>query len=148
MKVCIQRVSQAEVKVEGEIVGKIGQGMLILLGVAAEDTEEDLNWLVKKVLTLRMFEDDAGKMNLDLKAVGGEVLVVSQFTLYGDCRKGRRPSFTGAAPPEKAEAFYLKFCEAIAMEEIKVEQGKFRHHMDVSLTNDGPVTFIIESPER
>ncbi|WP_372631548.1 D-aminoacyl-tRNA deacylase [Cohnella sp.] len=145
MKVVLQRVSDAKVTVGDEVVGAIGKGLLLLVGVGQEDTEQDLAWMADKLAGLRIFEDDAGKMNLSVEDVGGDVLSVSQFTLYGDCRKGRRPNFMGAARPELAEALYDKFNELLRARGLRVETGKFGAMMDVSLVNDGPVTLILES---
>jgi D-aminoacyl-tRNA deacylase len=144
MKACIQRVRRAKVTVEGEVCGEIGLGMLVLLGVTNGDTEADARVLAEKIAGLRMFEDSAEKMNLSLREVGGSMLVVSQFTLYGDCRKGRRPSFTDAAPPEWAEKLYEVFVATAAAREIPVATGRFRKHMEIELVNDGPVTFVVE----
>lgn len=129
----------------GEVCGRIGPGMLVLLGVASGDTEADARWLAKKIAGLRIFEDAEGKMNLSLATAGGAMLVVSQFTLLGDCRKGRRPAFTAAAPPEVAERLYNVFIEAVAEQNITVAAGRFQQHMEVELVNDGPVTLIVES---
>lgn len=131
--------------VEGAVVGEIGRGWLVLLGVAKGDTEADADRLAEKVAVLRAFEDESGKMNLDVSQVGGAVLVVSQFTLLGDCRKGRRPSFDGAAEPGEAERLYLYFCRRLAEGGLTVATGKFRAMMAVSLLNDGPVTLLLES---
>jgi D-tyrosyl-tRNA(Tyr) deacylase len=147
MRACIQRVSQAAVTVNGELVSRIGKGFLVLLGVGAEDTKEEAIKLAEKIIGLRVFEDQAGKMNLSLQEVGGEILVVSQFTLFADCRKGRRPSFTGAAPPELAEQLYEFFVNYIAQKGILVRTGRFREHMLVELVNDGPVTIWLDSKE-
>jgi len=148
MRACVQRVTSAKVVVDGKIVGAIGRGLLVLLAVAADDDDGDLRWLVDKVVGLRVFEDDEGKMNLGLEEVGGEMLVVSQFTLLGDCRKGRRPSFTAAAPPEMAEQMYERFVEEARGLGVRVATGVFRAHMQVELVNDGPVTLVIDSAER
>ena len=148
MRACVQRVSSARVRVEGETVGEIGRGFLVLLGVAAEDGPVELRWMVDKVVGLRIFEDGDGKMNLALADVDGELLVVSQFTLLGDCRKGRRPSFIDAAPPEIAERMYEEFVAAARAAEIRVATGKFRTHMEVELVNDGPVTLLLDSADR
>jgi D-tyrosyl-tRNA(Tyr) deacylase len=148
MRACVQRVSSARVVVDGETVGEIGRGLLVLLGVAVTDDDADLRWLVDKVIGLRVFNDDEGKMNLALADVGGALLVVSQFTLLGDCRKGRRPSFIAAAPPEQAERVYEQFVAAARAAGVPVATGKFRTHMDVELVNDGPVTLVIDSAER
>ena len=148
MRACIQRVSEAQVVVAKETVGQIGAGLLVLLGVSADDTDEELNWLVQKVVNLRIFEDDEGKMNRSAVDVGAALLVVSQFTLYGDCRKGRRPSFVAAAPPEKAEPMIDRFVELAREQRITVETGRFRADMQVTLTNVGPVTIWIDTAER
>ncbi len=148
MLACIQRVSEASVTVDGEVCGSICRGLLVLLGVAGEDTEADARWLADKVVGLRIFPDEAGQMNLSIEQCGGGVLVVSQFTLLGDCRKGRRPSFIAAAPPEKAEALYERFAAMIAEHGIDTATGRFRAHMDVALVNDGPVTLMIDSNDR
>jgi D-aminoacyl-tRNA deacylase len=145
MRACIQRVRHAQVSVGGEICGRIGDGMLVLLGVAAGDTEADARQLAEKITGLRIFEDRQEKMNLSLADVRGAMLVVSQFTLLGDCRKGRRPSFTDAAPPELAERLYLVFVDYLRQQGVSVATGRFRQHMEVELLNDGPVTFIVES---
>ena len=145
MRAVVQRVTQANVTVDGEIVGQIGPGFLVLLGVAADDQREDVIATATKIVGLRVFEDDAGKMNRSLAEVGGSMLVVSQFTLLGDCRTGRRPSFTAAAPPERANALYQEFIAEVRGQGIAVETGKFQADMKVSLTNDGPVTLLIDS---
>jgi D-aminoacyl-tRNA deacylase len=148
MRACIQRVSSARVVVDGETVGAIGRGLLVLLGVAADDGEAEWRWMADKVVGLRVFDDGEGKMNLALADVGGELLVVSQFTLLGDCRKGRRPSFIAAASPEKAERVYEQFVEAARQFGVRVATGRFRAHMQVELVNDGPVTLLIDSDDR
>ena len=145
MRAVIQRVTQSSVSVSGQIVGRIGPGLLVLLGVARQDSEKDANFLVEKIIHLRIFEDEDGKMNRSLVDIGGQMLVVSQFTLLGDCRKGRRPSFVQAAPPETAESLYQYFVDRIREKRIVVQTGRFRAMMEVSLVNDGPVTFIVES---
>ena len=145
MRACVQRVSQARVQVADEITGQIGLGFLVLLGIAADDSADDAIQLADKIVGLRVFEDDAGKMNLALADVSGAMLVVSQFTLLGDCRKGRRPSFVAAAPPHVAERLYETFVAQVRGEGIAVATGRFRAHMDVSLTNDGPVTLLLDS---
>jgi D-tyrosyl-tRNA(Tyr) deacylase len=147
MKACIQRVARARVDVAGETVGQIGGGLLVLLGVAEDDYESDARVLARKVAGLRVFEDDADKMNLALADVDGAMLVVSQFTLLGDCRKGRRPSFTTAAEPELAERLYGVFVDEVRGQGITVATGRFREHMRVELINDGPVTLWIDSRE-
>jgi D-aminoacyl-tRNA deacylase len=145
MRACIQRVRRASVTVAGEVCGSIGPGMLVLLGVASDDTEADAKKLAKKTAGLRIFEDGQEKMNLSLSDVGAAMLVVSQFTLLGDCRRGRRPDFTAAAPPELAEKLYEVFIAAVAAEGVPVATGRFRQHMEVELINDGPVTLLVES---
>lgn len=145
MKLIIQRVKSADVQVDAKVVGKIDRGILVLLGVAKEDSERDADYLVNKLVNLRIFEDTEGKMNLSALEVGAEFLVVSQFTIYGNCEKGRRPSFDEAAEPQKAEALYNYFVEKLRQEKLKVETGLFRAMMQVSLINDGPVTFILTS---
>ena len=144
MRIVVQRVSSAEVKVDGKVTGKIGKGFLVLLGIKVGDTKKEVDYLVKKLCGLRVFTDSDDKMNLSLKDVGGELLIVSQFTLYGDCSGGYRPSFIEAARPETAEPLYEYFCEECSKNEIKVERGIFGADMKVSLLNDGPVTIIIE----
>jgi D-tyrosyl-tRNA(Tyr) deacylase len=148
MRACVQRVSRAEVAIGGEICGQIGRGLVVLLGVAAGDTSDDAAQLANKIVGLRVFDDDQGKMNLALADVGGAMLIVSQFTLLGDCRKGRRPSFVAAAPPELAEALYETFVTAVAAQGIQVATGRFRQSMQVSLTNDGPVTLLLDTREN
>lgn len=144
MRAVVQRVTRCEVRVEDRIVGRIGQGLLVLLGVAAGDTPEAAERLAEKLTHLRIFEDPGGKMNLSLHAVGGAMLVVSQFTLLGDCRKGRRPSFVDAARPERARPLYRLFCDCVRRQGIAVETGRFGAMMAVELVNDGPVTLIVE----
>jgi D-tyrosyl-tRNA(Tyr) deacylase len=141
----IQRVSSARVEVEGRVTGSIAAGLLVLLGVHKEDTEADAEALLEKLLGLRIFEDDEGKMNLSLLDTGGALLVVSQFTLYGDTRKGRRPGFDMAAPPEQANRLYEHFVAKARERGVKTQTGEFRAKMSVSLTNEGPVTFLIET---
>ena len=145
MRACIQRVSRADVTIDGEVTGQIGRGLVVLLGVAHDDGQGQVDWLADKIVGLRIFEDDDGKMNRSLAEVGGAMLVVSQFTLYGDSRKGRRPSFTDAAPPELAEQLYEAFVESVRAQGIEVTTGRFRAHMRVSLVNDGPVTLWIDT---
>lgn len=145
MRAVVQRVSSATVTVAREVVGQVERGLLILLGVAADDTDADLVWLAEKVAGLRLFEDAAGKMNLSVQEVGGSVLVVSQFTLYGDCRKGKRPSFIQAAPPEHAQRLYEQFVVELKGHEIPVQTGRFQAQMEVSLVNQGPVTLLLDS---
>ncbi len=141
----MQRVRQASVTVQRELVGEIGRGMLVLVGIGQQDGEKQVQQMVEKLIGLRIFEDDEGKMNRSLSEVHGEMLVVSQFTLLGDCRKGRRPSFTSAAPPELAERLYELFVEQVAGQGIRVATGQFAAQMDVALVNDGPVTLLLES---
>ena len=145
MRVCLQRVSEASVQVDGEQVGKIGHGVLVLLGVGQEDTSHEVKQLVDKIVNLRIFADQQQKMNLSLLDVGGQMLVISQFTLWGDCRKGRRPSFVEAAAPELAEPLYGEFVEEVRSRGVTAETGRFGAMMEVSLVNDGPVTLVIES---
>mgnify|MGYP004443165275 FL=1 len=145
MRAVVQRVSQASVTSEGKLTGKINKGLLVLLGVAEGDADKDLAYIVDKVCGLRIFEDENDKMNLSVKDVGGKILAVSQFTLFGDCRHGKRPAFITAAKPEIAEAFYEKFVAGCRAQGIQVECGVFRTHMMVDLTNDGPVTILLDS---
>ena len=145
MKAVIQRVKKSSVSVAGEVISEIGKGMLVLLGVSREDTAGDADYLVDKIVNLRIFEDDNGKLNRSLIDSGGEMLVVSQFTLLGDCRKGRRPSFIAAADPEMANALYEQFADIVKQKGVTVKTGRFRAMMDVALVNDGPVTLIVES---
>ncbi|HSM56610.1 MAG TPA: D-aminoacyl-tRNA deacylase [Candidatus Sulfomarinibacteraceae bacterium] len=144
MRALIQRVSRASVSVDGEVVGAIQQGFVVLLGVTHGDGELEAEWMANKVAGLRLFEDDEGKMNLSLKQVGGSVLVVSQFTLYGDASRGRRPSFTGAAPPAVAEPLVGHFVDRLRQRGLIVATGVFGAYMDVEIHNDGPVTLLIE----
>lgn len=146
MRLLIQRVSQASVNVSDKQAGSIGTGLLVFLGVAKSDARADADYLVDKLLGLRIFSDDAGKMNLNVSQAGGSLLIVSQFTLYADCRKGRRPSFDDAAPPEAAESLYDYFVEAARKGPVPVETGVFQADMKVHLVNDGPVTIQIDSP--
>jgi D-tyrosyl-tRNA(Tyr) deacylase len=145
MRACVQRVSQAAVVVGAETVGQIGHGLLVLLGVSHSDTSDDASYLADKIVELRIFPDHAGKMNRSLAESGGAMLVVSQFTLYGDCRKGRRPSFIDAASPEKGEQLYQEFVAVVRGRGVEVATGRFRAHMQVSLINDGPVTMLLDS---
>ncbi len=148
MRAIIQRVKEARVDVDGETVGKIGEGMLVLLGAEKDDSGVDTEYLAEKILTLRIFKDGEGKMNLSVSDTGGSLLVVSQFTLYGDCRKGRRPSFDKAAPPEVAEALYEEFVSKLRARGARVETGRFRAMMDVHLVNWGPVTLMLDSKKE
>ncbi|MGQ9760572.1 MAG: D-aminoacyl-tRNA deacylase [Thermogutta sp.] len=147
MKACIQRVRWARVRVNGETVGEIGPGLLVLLGVASEDTEAEAQALARKLVGLRIFEDNEGKMNLSVRDVGGSILVVSQFTLLADCRRGRRPSFTAAASPDHANRLCEYFIESVREDGLPVETGRFREHMEVELLNDGPVTILLDTEE-
>lgn len=147
MKALLQRVARSSVKVDGEIVGSIGCGLAVLLGVMPDDTQKDIDWLAEKIINLRIFDDPDGKMNLSLRDVKGEMLVVSQFTLCGDCRKGRRPSWAKAAEPGFANEMYLKFIDAVDKEGIKTSHGVFQAHMSVEIVNDGPVTLMIDTKE-
>jgi len=133
------------VEIDGEVAGSIGRGLLVLLGVGQGDSEKQAHWLADKIAGLRIFEDDAGKMNLSVEEVGGSLLVVSQFTLYADCRKGRRPSFTGAAPPEEADRLYQVFVQRLKERGLPVATGVFQAMMQVHLVNDGPVTVVVET---
>ncbi|MGD6774391.1 D-aminoacyl-tRNA deacylase [Sutcliffiella horikoshii] len=145
MRVVLQRAKRAEVRVAGDVVGKIDRGLMLLVGVTHEDTAEDAAYVAEKVANLRIFEDEEDKMNLSLLDVKGQILSVSQFTLYGDCRKGRRPNFMGAARPDHAETIYEAFNEELRGKGITVETGRFGAMMDVDFVNDGPVTLIVES---
>jgi len=145
MRAVIQRVSRAQVSVNGEISGKIERGLLVLLGVAPMDTEADADYLAEKIAGLRIFEDKSGKMNLSTTDVGGALLVVSQFTLYGDVRRGKRPSFDGAAPPQQARELYDHFVERIRAAGLPCQTGRFQENMQVELINDGPVTILLDS---
>ncbi|MFD1772834.1 D-aminoacyl-tRNA deacylase [Paenibacillus rhizophilus] len=145
MKVVVQRCKEARVEVDGKIVGEIGEGLMLLVGVTHEDTEQDAKYLAGKIAGLRIFEDEAGKMNHSVSDTGGSILSVSQFTLYGDCRKGRRPNFMAAAAPAEAERLYDYFNRELAATGLKVETGVFGAMMDVSLINWGPVTLILDS---
>jgi len=146
MRAVVQRVQESSVTVDDRVVGKIGRGLLVLLGVAREDEPAAADYLAEKIANLRIFEDDNRKMNRSLKDIQGEMLVVSQFTLLGDCRKGRRPSFMQAAPPEIADRLYLQFVESVRKKGLHVETGQFQAMMAVELINDGPVTLVLESP--
>lgn len=145
MRAVVQRVSRAEVRVDGEVVGRIEQGLCVLVGVGQKDSDDDASLLADKVVGLRIFEDEEGKMNRDLTQVGGAVLAVSQFTLFGDARKGRRPSFTQAMEPGRAAELFQRFCAACRERGVKVETGRFRAHMHVELVNDGPVTILLDT---
>ncbi len=145
MRAVVQRASRAEVRVDSRTTGKIGKGLVVLLGVGNSDTEHDVRWLADKITHLRIFDDADGKMNLSLRDIDGEILVVSQFTLYGDCRKGRRPSYSKAAEPEKAKGLYESFIGTLRQDGITVARGEFQAMMDVSLCNHGPVTIMLDS---
>jgi D-tyrosyl-tRNA(Tyr) deacylase len=145
VRAVIQRVSEARVSVDSVTVGEIGSGFCVLLGVGKQDGENDADRLAEKIKNLRVFEDDHGKMNRSILEVGGELLVVSQFTLYGDCRKGNRPSFTDAAPAEQADRLCQRFVQRLSDAGVKIATGRFQAHMKVALVNDGPVTFVLES---
>jgi D-aminoacyl-tRNA deacylase len=142
----VQRVLRARVTVEQDVTGEIGPGLLVLIGATHDDAAADVAWLANRVAGLRIFADDAGKMNRDVREANGAALVVPQFTLYGDARRGRRPEFTAAARPEFAEPLYDSFCDALAGHGVRVERGAFREHMLVESVNDGPITLMIESP--
>lgn len=148
MKALLQRVTGASVKVSGEVVGKIGQGLVVFAGIAQGDTEKDIDYLADKIVNLRIFSDEASKFNLSALEVRGEILVVSQFTLLADTRKGRRPSFTQAAPPEQAETLFDLFVDRVRASGLKVETGRFQQHMLVEIHNDGPVTIALDSKEK
>lgn len=145
MRAVVQRVTKSSVEVEGEKIGEVGMGYMVLLGVGNEDTTEDADYLARKIVNLRVFEDEEGKMNKSILDVGGEMLVISQFTLYGDARKGNRPSFSTAARPETGNELYEYFTSQVENHGIRVEKGSFGAHMDVSLVNSGPVTILFDS---
>jgi D-tyrosyl-tRNA(Tyr) deacylase len=145
MRAVVQRVSRAEVRVGERIVGGIASGLVVLVGIGSEDSREAGEWLAEKIVHLRVFDDAQGKMNLSLLETSGAVLCISQFTLYGDCRKGRRPSYDGAAPPEAARSLYESFVESLRARGVRVETGEFRAMMEVELVNDGPVTLLLDS---
>lgn len=145
MRAVIQRVTSSKVEVDGEVVGSIKKGFNVLLGISKEDTEEDLKYIKDKIINLRIFEDENDKMNLSLLDVGGEILLISQFTLYGDCRKGRRPNFMNALGGDEAKVLYEKFINMVKETGIKVETGVFGAHMKVDIQNDGPVTVLLDS---
>ena len=148
MRAVVQRVSASQVTSEGKLTGRIDRGLMVLLGVTHEDTAEDAGYLAEKIANLRIFEDADDKMNLSVKDIGGAILSVSQFTLYGDCRRGRRPSFTEAARPDQANELYEVFNRCLEQEGLHVETGRFQTHMVVSLDNDGPVTILLDSKKN
>jgi D-tyrosyl-tRNA(Tyr) deacylase len=148
MRLVLQRVKEARVDVAGATVGAISTGLLILIGVTSTDTQQDADYLADKVIYLRIFPDEEGRMNRSILEVGGSLLIVSQFTLYGDCKKGRRPSFDRAAPPEQARQLYEYFVERLTSRNIIVQTGVFQAEMQIHLVNDGPVTFVLDSPDR
>ena len=145
MRAVIQRVSSASVTANSEITGAIGPGLLVLLGIHKDDGDPEIQWMADKITNLRIFDDKKGKMNRSLIDTGGAMLIVSQFTLYGDCRKGRRPGYSNAAPPDKAKSQYLQFIDTVKQREIVTASGKFQAHMNVELVNDGPVTLLLDS---
>jgi D-tyrosyl-tRNA(Tyr) deacylase len=145
MRAVIQRIQNAHVKVDGEIIGRSGAGLLIFLGIGREDTEDDIKYIADKALGLRIFSDENDKMNLSVRDINGEFLIISQFTLYGDCRRGRRPSFDSAMPPKEAEMMYEKFVEYVKESGLHCETGRFGADMKVELLNDGPVTILLDS---
>ncbi len=146
MRAVVQRVLEAQVRIQGQTVGKVGNGLLVYLSVGNTDTEKDAEWIAEKIVNLRIFQDEAGKMNRSILDVGGSILLVSNFTLHGDCRKGRRPSFDAAAEPQLAQRLYEKVKELITQQSVAVEKGVFGEYMQVSSINDGPVTFLLDSP--
>jgi len=148
MRAVVQRVKQAAVFIDGNEYSRIGNGLVVLLGIHRLDTEKDITWMVEKILNLRIFSDEHDKMNVSLLEQKGELLVVSQFTLYGDCRKGRRPGYSDAAPPASAAAFYDRFIEEASDRGVRTATGRFQASMEVSLVNDGPVTLIVESRQN
>jgi len=148
LKALVQRVSKASVSVDSKVIGAIGRGLVVLIGVTADDTEKDINYLVDKVASLRIFSDEAGKFNISALEINGEILLISQFTLLADTRKGRRPSFTGAAPSEQAESLFNLFVERMRSTGLTVSTGQFQAHMLVEIHNDGPVTIMIDSKEK
>lgn len=145
MRAVVQRVSKGSVTVENNVIGSINKGLVVLLGITEEDTNSDIDYMIDKIINLRIFEDENEKMNFSLLDINGEILLVSQFTLYGDCRKGRRPNFMSAAKPEKAEFLYNKFVDTIKLQNVNIQTGVFQADMQVHIENDGPVTLIIDS---
>jgi len=148
LKALLQRVTEASVSVGSEVVGRIGQGLVVFVGIAQEDMERDANYLADKIVNLRIFADEASKFNLSALETGGEILIVSQFTLLADARKGRRPSFAEAASPEQAEVLFTLFVDRVRDTGLKVETGRFQQHMSVEIHNDGPVTIALDSKEK
>jgi len=148
VKVLLQRVTGASVSVEGEVVGSIGRGLVVLVGVASGDSDKDIQYLARKIVNLRIFADEEDKLNLSALDIGGELLLVSQFTLLADTRKGRRPSFTGAAPPPRAEALFQQFVDEVKASGLKVATGRFQQYMQMEVHNDGPVTVILDSRDK
>lgn len=148
MRAVIQRVSRASVRIGSTTAGQIGHGLVVLVGICLEDSAGDVEWLAEKIVNLRIFSDDEGKMNRSLADIDGEMLIISQFTLYGDCRKGRRPGYSKAAPPEIAEPLYQQFIEAVSRHQISTATGTFRAAMEVELVNDGPVTLLLDSAKE
>ena len=148
MRVVLQRVIQAEVSVAGETIGRINQGLLALAAISRQDNENDLAWMARKIVELRVFDDNMGNLNLNLRDIHGQLMVISQFTLYGDCKKGRRPSYSQAAPPMEAKTLYNRFVEIVREIVPDVQTGRFQAEMEVRLTNDGPVTLIIDSNDK
>ncbi len=148
MKALLQRVTGASVSIGGEVVGRIGRGLVVLVGVASGDSDKDINYLVQKIANLRIFPDDDGRFNLSALDIRGELLLVSQFTLLADTRKGRRPSFVGAAPPDEAEKLFGRFVEQARATGLRVETGRFQQYMQVEIHNDGPVTILLDSREK
>ncbi|MBQ7569043.1 D-tyrosyl-tRNA(Tyr) deacylase [bacterium] len=146
MRALVQRVSSAQVEVDNQIIGQIGRGLLVLVAVHGQDDDKTVQWMANKLLSLRLFSDDAGKMNLSCQDIGGDILVVSQFTLYGDCRRGCRPSYSNSAPSAVAEPMYRNLVERLKLSGLKIQEGMFQAHMKVSLLNDGPVTVLVDSP--
>jgi D-aminoacyl-tRNA deacylase len=148
MRTVVQRASRAQVSIDGRVKGRIGLGLVVFVGIRAEDSDSDLKWLAEKIVHLRIFEDDDGKMNRSLTDIGGEMLIISQFTLYGDCRKGRRPGFSAAAPPSIAEPLYQKFICEVETKGIQIATGTFQADMQIELVNDGPVTLLLDSEKK
>lgn len=148
MRCVVQRVGRAAVRVAGQVIGEIGSGLMVLVGIGQDDGRQDIDWMTEKITGLRIFEDPEGKMNLSLSDVQGEILLVSQFTLFGDCRKGKRPSFSDAAPPETAKALFDELVDAVRQRGIITATGKFQADMDVELVNQGPVTILLDSKKK